>query len=123
MRALCWWLLWLSKINARVPPELRDTATSVFLETGAAPDRIRLAAALLRELDDLAKSFPQGRRDVWEEYRTHCVTLGKAVTLSDGTEGVAEDLGEDFSLLVRLPDGTLRRLRSGEATLHGSGEK
>ncbi len=100
------------------PGELRETATSVYLETGAAPDRIGLAGALLRELDALAEAFPQGRREVWEEYRAHCVTLGKPVTLSDGTEGTAEELGEDFSLLVRLPDGALRRLRSGEASLH-----
>ncbi len=103
------------------PPELRETATSVYLETGAAPDRAALAAALLRELDALAEAYPRGRREVWAEYRARCVTLGKAVTLTDGTEGTAEDLGEDFSLLVRLPDGALRRLRSGEASLHGRG--
>ena len=103
------------------PPELRETATSVYLETGAAPDRAALAAALLRELDALAEAYPRGRREVWTEYRARCVTLGKAVTLTDGTEGTAEDLGADFSLLVRLPDGALRRLRSGEASLHGRG--
>ena len=99
------------------PPELRETATSVLLETGRAPDRAALAAALLRELDAMAEAFPRGRQKVWEEYRAHCVTLGKAVTLTDGTEGTAEELGEDFSLLLRLSDGSLRRLRSGEASL------
>ena len=102
------------------PPELRETATSVFLETGSVPDRTRLAAALLRELDALAETFPQGRQAVWEEYRACCATLGKTVTLSDGTEGAAEALGEDFSLLLRTSEGALRRLRSGEASLHRS---
>ena len=101
------------------PPELRETATSVLLETGRAPDRIALAAAVLRELDALAGSCPTGREAVLAEYRESCVTLGRRVLLSDGTEGEAQAIGEDFALLVRLEDGTLRTLRSGEATLHG----
>jgi BirA family biotin operon repressor/biotin-[acetyl-CoA-carboxylase] ligase len=100
------------------PPELRETATSLLLETGAAPDRIRLAAAVLQELERLLGPFPRGREAVRAEYRKSCATLGRRVTLSDGTEGFAEDIDGEFALLVRLGDGSLRRLRSGEATLH-----
>ncbi len=100
------------------PPELRRRAASLRALGLPVPARGDLAAALVRSLDDLAAEFPLAGDAYREEYRACCVTLGKTVTLPDGTEGFAEGLGEDFSLLLRLPDGSLRKLRSGEATLH-----
>ena len=100
------------------PPELRDTAASLREFLPAPPDRLALAAALLKALDEMARDDPARRGAYFEEYRGACVTLGKQVCLSDGTEGFAEGLGEDFSLLLRREDGSLRVLRSGEASLH-----
>ncbi len=100
------------------PPELRDTAASLAEFLPAPPDRLALAAALLTALDDLARDCPADRGEYLAEYRAACVTLGKRVFLTDGTEGLAEGLGEDFSLRLRLPDGSLRQVRSGEASLH-----
>ena len=100
------------------PPELRDTAASLAEFLPAPPDRLALAAALLTALDDLERVDPAEGRAYFGEYRAACVTVGKRVFLTDGTEGVAEDLGEDFSLRLRLPDGSLRQVRSGEASLH-----
>ena len=100
------------------PPELRRTAASLRMFGVTGLDRTLLAAALIRSLDELASDFPGARDAYWEEYRAHCVTLGRKVTLSDGTEGFAEGLEKDFSLRLRLPDGGTRLLRSGEATLH-----
>ena len=100
------------------PPELRETAVSLRQVMKTPPDRLRLAAAVLEELDALARSFPAERGEYLAQYRSACLTVGKRVTLTDGTEGFAEGLGEDFSLLLRLGDGSLRQVRSGEASMH-----
>ena len=101
------------------PPELRRTAASLRSLGLPVPEKSALAAELIRALDEMAADFPQGRLEYLAEYRAACVTLGREVTLSDGSTAFAEGLDEDFSLLLRLPDGRAQKLRSGEATLHG----
>jgi BirA family biotin operon repressor/biotin-[acetyl-CoA-carboxylase] ligase len=110
-------------VNVHTPPEafppaLRAKAASLG-DFCRPPEKTRLAAELLLALDGLARQQPAERAAYWEEYRACCVTLGKTVTLPDGREALAEGLGEDFALLLRLPDGSRLRLQSGEATLHG----
>ena len=100
------------------PPELRRTAASLRSLGLPVPEKSALAAELIRSLDEMAGDFPQGREKYLAEYRAACVTLGREITLSDGSTAFAEGLDEDFSLLLRLPDGRTQKLRSGEATLH-----
>ncbi len=100
------------------PPELRRTAASLRTAGAAVPDRAVLAAELIRSLDEMAAEFPTAGEAYWREYRACCVTLGREVTLSDGSTAFAEELERDFSLRLRLPGGETRRLRSGEASLH-----
>ena len=58
---------------------------------------------------------------VFEGYKRRSLVLGKAVNiLAPGKDPVpAEvlDLMEDYSLLVRLPDGSETRLNSGEVSV------
>ena len=108
----------VSTAEGDFPPELRQTAASLRSLGFPVPARSALAAELILALDELAADFPQGREARLAEYRSACVTLGQDVTLSDGTAAHSEGLDADFSLLLRLPDGSLRKLRSGEATLH-----
>ena len=108
----------VSTAEEDLPPQLRQTAASLRSLGFPVPGRSALAAELILALDELAADFPRGREDRLAEYRSACVTLGQDVTLSDGTAAHAEGLDADFSLLLRLPDGSLRKLRSGEATLH-----
>ncbi len=105
----------LSALPEDFPPELRETATSIRQETGLSPEREALAAAVIRELAELPRLWKTGGEAYFTEYCSACVTLGQPVRLSDGTEGVAETLGRDFALLLRLPDGGLQRVQSGEA--------
>ena len=100
------------------PPELRETAGSLSMTGLPVPEKCALAAEIILALDALAADFPAAGEAYWKEYRDHCVTLGQNVTLSDGSAAFAEDLDRDYSLLLRLPDGSRRKLRSGEATLH-----
>jgi BirA family biotin operon repressor/biotin-[acetyl-CoA-carboxylase] ligase len=85
-------------------------------------DRLQLCRALLGHLDDAYDRLLRGR---WPEllarWRQRSCTLGRdvvAVGPEGEVRGVAEDVDEDGALLLRAPDGTLRRLLGGEVTLH-----
>ena len=96
------------------PAELQGIAGSVYSETGTRVDRNLLAAALIQELSRL----PAAER--MEEYRAHCVTLGKPIVIHQGgqtREAVALDLGPRAELLVAYPDGSTGTINSGEVSI------
>jgi len=95
------------------PPELAGHATSVALETGGAPDRETMLAALLEEFDAWRVRFErEGFGAVREQWRMLSDTLGRHVTL-DGVTGIAVDLDVDGALLIDA-GGTVRRVIAGE---------
>lgn len=103
------------------PPDLRETATSLRILTGSRLRRIpivrRLLALLEEEYDLFCCSGFAGARERWLAYQ---VTLGKRVRVHEGKEeffGEAVDLDLDGSLLLRMPDGTMRRCAAGEVAL------
>ena len=104
------------------PTELRDTATSLRMETGTEHSRAQLAAAIIRELDALRAAWPQGKQAYLDAYRRDDITVGKAITVVHGKEerpAVATAIGEDFSLLVRYEDGSNASLSGGEISIRG----
>ena len=64
------------------PPELRETATSIANETGAAPDRNRLIAEILNELEALYGDLETGA--FLEESRRRSNVIGQMVTVIEG---------------------------------------
>lgn len=94
----------------RFPKELSDICCSLYGETGEKTDLMEFAEALIAELDRCLQGLPEIDPALPAEYRRRCGTIGKQ--LKDG--GTAMDTGEDFSLLVRLPDGTETRRYFGE---------
>lgn len=104
----------VSALPGDFPMELRETATSIYQETGRLYDRVALASAIIRELDALPEPG-DGGETYYREYRAHCVTLGKNVRLSSGETGFAADLDRDYALLLRRADGTETSVMSGEA--------
>lgn len=98
------------------PASLQQTAGSVLSQTGQRVDRSRLAAALIRRLSRLLE-------DPWhEEYRSACLNLGRQVRIlsARGEQlGEAVDVGPQAELLVRLSDGTLTAVNSGEVSVRG----
>ena len=56
-----------------------------------------------------------------EPYKRRCFVLGRRVEVSPVTGGVftaqAEDISDDFGLVLRLPDGGLRTAHSGEVRI------
>lgn len=98
------------------PEELRDIAGAVFPERTLPELRCRIAAGILDRLWALC-----GRRelaDCYEPYRARSLVLGQDVELlAPDREPVSArvlDLERDYALRVRLPDGSERRVQSGE---------
>lgn len=97
------------------PPELADIAGSLG---NADCRRVDLIAACARELQAI---LPLPAEAWLAEYRAFSCTLGTSVRiLQDGREaarGVAEDIRPDGALLLRLPDGSLLPIASGEVSV------
>lgn len=96
------------------PPAIRPDVTSPAM-LGIDLDRTLLARGILARLDEVlgrAVSAPKGSDGVRREAARRCRTLGRRITVRDGeTEATGEvvDLDPDYGLVLRLPDGALRR--------------
>lgn len=108
------------------PPELREAATSLRAEAGHPFEREDLAAALLDRLEDSYRKFPQNLPRVRQECRRRMVTLGQRVVIRGQEEGevyLAEDIDEQFGLVVRNEQGERQILRSGEVSVRPAPKK
>lgn len=106
-------------VSAEVLPDLAPNATSILAETGHELERAKLLAALLANVEARYERLRSGESP-HAEWATRLVTLGNhvRVTTSDGVlTGLAEAVDENGALLLRMPDGTLRRLWAGDVTL------
>ena len=113
-----------SGINTRIPDgdfpeELRGIAGSAFGEEQIPELRCRLAAGILDRLMDYAAKPDDPA--VFEAYKSRSCLLGQEINiLCPGKEpvpAVAVDLEDDYSLLVRLSDGSIRNLNYGEVSV------
>lgn len=93
--------------------------TSLLAELGHPVPRIHLLHAILAEIETRYDALQVGQSP-HTEWRSLCATLGQAVRVTGGgatVEGVAEDVAEDGSLLVRQADGTLVTVAAGDVSL------
>jgi len=112
-------------LNCRLPDALRDRidqpAADLASACGAAPDRNRVLALLLIELECVLDAFACNGftplRDEWQRYHVY---QRKAVRLAlpDGgvVSGTAEGVADDGALLLATKTGP-RRFHSGEVSL------
>lgn len=112
-------------VNLRVAdfPEIRDIATSLAEELGEEVSRLKLIRYLLVEVENLYLAVSAGG-SLYEEWRDNLVTLGKQVRVNGedaAYEGIAEAVSEDGSLLLREPNGSLRKIVAGDVTLQADG--
>jgi len=102
-------------------PELRQTATSLKIESGAEISRAALAVEILRQLDaDYARICTGKFEAVADEWEEACITIGKNVTVHVGERhfrGRAESLDDDGALLIRTEHGHLERVIGGDVML------
>lgn len=102
------------------PPELSGIATSLAAAGGEEIDCNRLIAAILDEFRQVCTELET--REYLEEYKARSCVLGKSVQLVRGEEtqeAFALDIDRDAHLIVRLPDGGIRTVSSGEISLKG----
>jgi BirA family biotin operon repressor/biotin-[acetyl-CoA-carboxylase] ligase len=104
----------------RFPPELRDRATSLRLETGRDMDRETVLQAVLARLDALHDGGLSDRRADWlDRYRSLCDTPGSRVNVTQGSvtrQGLALYVDENAALRVRFDGGAEETVLSGEVT-------
>ncbi|MFC0214821.1 biotin--[acetyl-CoA-carboxylase] ligase [Paenibacillus chartarius] len=103
------------------PPELKERATSLAIESGRRIDREQLIASVLEQFEQLYDLYHEAGfapiRTLWE---AGSASLGRTVRVASPhgeLEGVAEALDEHGGLVVRLPDGQQTRIFSGEVEL------
>jgi BirA family transcriptional regulator, biotin operon repressor / biotin---[acetyl-CoA-carboxylase] ligase len=107
--------------DPRRHPEVAGVATSVLAVSGRAGSREALLAGVLARLEH----HYDHHLDVYEQWKARLVGLGEAVVVQSAdaltNEGVAQDVNEDGSLLLRLPDGSLVALPAGELVIPHAG--
>ncbi len=111
-------------INLSMPAErlaaIDQPATSLNLLLGRPIDRDQFLQSLLaRFFDGYAAFLTEGFPSIAAEYRTRSPGLGRTITLNlpaGPIQGVAEGIGEDGSLELRLPDGKSGRFSLGEVS-------
>ena len=102
--------------------EVRDIATSLEMELGRPVSHARLAGEILRALDEMYAAFPAGKADYLRRYREDCVTPGHEVQLITPVsrqQARALEIDEQFRLVARLPDGSVKALSTGEVSVRG----
>lgn len=104
------------------PPELHQIAGSLSMAVDQPVDREALAAAMVDALHTMSLDLISGKDACMDRYRADCLTIGRevAVHASSGVcTAVAEDVDTQGGLIVRLADGTLRTVSSGEVHVRG----
>lgn len=100
------------------PPEIRESATSLRIESGdQCHDRTRLAIALLRSLEATLASWTDGFDAVLDEVTRRSFLTGRRIRARQGTEwieGIARGLGSEGELVVERDDGSRIELASAE---------
>ena len=99
--------------------EIKNIAGAVFEKCKKNENlKKELAKAVLTEFWKLYKTLDSG--DFLEEYKNKSCILGKRIEIIKGNEklsGVAVDLADDFSLIVKYDSGKEEKLISGDVSI------
>ena len=114
-------------INANIrefPEEIREKATSLYLESGETVVRSRVIAAVMKAMNQYYRVFVDhgDLTGFLEEYEEHLVNRGReVVVLAPGGEyqGISLGIDKTGELLVQLKDGTVNHVVSGEVSVRG----
>lgn len=100
------------------PEEIRDIATSLYIEQGQSVKRAELTAKVLKHLETYVSLYVEKGfapiKLLWESYAD---SIGKRVrisTLQESYEATARGISEDGRLEVVLDDGTVRGIYSAD---------
>ena len=104
------------------PEEIAHRATSLYIESGKKQKRNDLTAKILNEFEYYyAKFLDGGLGAILDEYKRHCVTIGKEVSViykKETLHGKAIDVDEDGNLVVST-NNEIIHVSSGEVSVRG----
>ncbi|MCR5369724.1 MAG: biotin--[acetyl-CoA-carboxylase] ligase [Clostridium sp.] len=110
--------------TAEFPEDIRQTATSVMLETGKKQNRSRIIGAVLRHYEEYYDIFMKKKdmTDLLETYNRRLANAGRAVRVLDPAgeySGTAQGINHRGELLVETETGEVRNVLSGEVSVRG----
>ena len=73
-------------------------------------------------LEEISQKLFSRKYAIMDTYRSDCITTGKAIiihTQTEDLEGIAVDVEPDGGLIVRLSNGKMRTVQSGEVSVRG----
>ncbi|MBI5848550.1 MAG: biotin--[acetyl-CoA-carboxylase] ligase [Nitrospirae bacterium] len=101
-----------------LPEVIKDTATSVKIETGKNHRRNKIILQLLREFEKWYGILKkEGKKPLLDAWRTNSSTLGrkiKVIMRDDTWSGIAEDIDENSMLILRMHSGERKTISSGD---------
>ena len=103
-------------------PDVAAMATSLCQALGRPVSRPQLAAEMIAALVRLMADLGGELTPYLRKYRRDCATLGQEVQLlwrERRERAFAEDLDDQFGLVVRYADGRREVIRSGEVSVRG----
>ena len=106
------------------PEEIRETAGSIFSETGKETDRSELIATCMKRFEENFEKYvkTQSLAELKESYEKRLLNIDKQVRILDPKgeyEAVAEGVSDDGALLIRLADGKREAINAGEVSVRG----
>lgn len=110
--------------GAQFPPELKEKATSLLLETGQAWNRASLAAEILRAFDGLYRQYLAHKNLSWMKtaYNERLAGIGGPVrVLSPAGDytAISRGITDTGELLAEREDHTIETVLSGEVSVRG----
>ena len=110
--------------TSKFPEELKDTATSLYLESGRVSDRETLVESIVEYFDGAYRQFleTQDLSFLKEAYNDMLVNVGREVrVLEPGNEytAYAQGINTEGELLVRTQEGEEKRIYAGEVSVRG----
>lgn len=110
--------------TSKFAEELKDTATSLYLESGIVSDRETLVESIVEYFDEAYRQFlkTQDLSFLKEAYNDMSVNVGREVrVLEPGNEytAYAQGINTEGELLVRTAEGEEKRIYAGEVSVRG----
>ncbi len=102
-----------------VPDEIKQSATSIYLELHQKIDRAQLLANILYYIENLVRLIEfDSDTDILKMWKQYDTTIGKNVFVISGNEkikGIAKNIDENGFLLVQTDSGNIKRVVTADS--------
>lgn len=110
--------------NTAFPEEIRDMATSLYLEKGERVSRSVLIAESMRRLEADYEAFlkTEDLSAILPDYNAHLISMNKEVRVLDPKgeyTGISRGMDAQGELLVERADGEIIKVYAGEVSVRG----